>query len=274
MSRILGACVSDAQCPGNGAICRTAEQGYPMGLCTLACTDRTVCDDGAVYNRCVMLRADSMMTCVGYCRNATDCRSGYTCQVTSAAGAPVTEGVCIPVCGTDAECGGTAQCDPYTGRCVAHGMVGTAGAVTGEACTAASACRSGNCRLPMENGGYSGYVGGYCESLCRIPGGYNTSNFFAGDTLPQGTCAGNAVCLPGGNEQGMNDLGVCLAACTGPSDCRPGYACNQTIPLQVGSHTFTNGYCLPIDCLRAACPTGSACHMGQDARGNPIGRCG
>jgi len=272
MSRLLGSCVADGQCPGNGAFCRTAQQGYPLGMCTVPCTDRTACDDGAIYNTCATLRGETMMTCIPYCRNAADCRPGYTCQVTSAQGAPQMEGYCIPVCASDAECGGTSQCDPYTGRCVAQGMVGTTGALTGEMCNSNADCRSGQCRLSEENGNYTGYVHGYCESLCRIPSGYNTSNFFSGDTLPQGSCAGNAVCIPGGNEEGVNDLGVCLASCMSASDCRPGYTCSQN---PSGNHTFSNGFCVPMDCMRqGACPTGFTCHAAQDAQGNAYGICG
>jgi hypothetical protein len=270
LSRLLGPCLTDNQCPGNGAFCRTADHGYPGGQCTLACTDRTVCDDGAIYNTCATLRTETMATCIGFCRNATDCRHGYTCEVTSPQGAATAEGICIPMCATDAECGGTSQCDPYTSRCVPHGMVNTVGAVTGAACTGNADCRSGNCRLPMENGGITGFLGGYCESLCRIPAGFNTSNYFSGDTLPLGTCTGNAVCVPGGNALGENDLGVCLQACTSATDCRPGYTCTQTIQM----HTFTNGYCVPMDCLHMNCPSGSTCHQATDANGNPYGICG
>jgi len=123
----------------------------------------------------------------------------------------------------------------------------------------------------MQNGNYTGNVGGNCQSLCRLPAGYNTNNYFDGPALPQGSCAGNAVCVPGGNEQGMNDLGVCLLSCTAASQCRPGYICAQTF----GTHTFTNGYCTPMDCLMGGtCPTGTTCHPMQTAQGQQFGRCG
>ena len=270
MSRLLGACFEDRQCPGTGAFCRTADQGFPGGQCTNPCMDRTDCDDGAVYNDCLLRTGASARACEAYCRNGSDCRAGYTCQVTSAAGAPVTSGLCVAVCATDAECGGTSQCDAYTGRCVPHGMVGTAGALTGDACTGAAACRSGDCRLATENGTATGYVQGYCQSLCRLPAGYNTSNFFSGDTLPAAGCVGDAVCIPGGNALGLNDLGVCLRSCTSAGDCRAGYTCAQT---QQG-HTFTNGFCIPFDCATQACPAGSTCHQMADAQGRAFGRCG
>lgn len=272
MGHLLGSCFASSQCPGVGAVCRTADMGYPNGQCTNPCTDRTDCDDGLQYNECLMPTGTTTASCEAYCRNGSDCRDGYTCQVLSTDASGATRGVCIPACATDAECGGTSQCNVYTGRCVPHGMVPTTGGDTGEACTGNAACRSANCRLPVENGNYTGYVGGYCESICRIPSGYNTSNFFSADTLPQGTCSGNAVCVPGGNEQGAGDLGVCLHSCSGASDCRAGYSCTQT----VSSHTFTNGFCVPTNCLLAghACPSGTTCHMGADSAGNPVGICG
>jgi len=134
-----------------------------------------------------------------------------------------------------------------------------------------ASCRSGNCRASQENGNYTGFIGGYCESLCRIPAGYNTNNYFDGSALPQGACAGDAVCVPGGNELGAGDLGVCLASCTNSAGCRPGYTCRQTIQ----SHTFTNGYCIPVNCMAAGmtCPSGT-CHAAQDSQGNVYGICG
>lgn len=269
MSRLLGACYADWQCPGPGAFCRAAESGYPGGICTLACTDRTDCDDGAVYNSCLTLTGETNASCQWFCRNGTDCsRPGYTCEVIQ--GSSPAAGFCIPVCATDAECGGTAQCDTYTGRCVAAGMVGTSGGLTGEACGSNAACRSGVCRQASEGTNFTGFVNGYCQSLCRIPTGYNTSDFFTGDTLPTGTCPGDAICIPAGNY-GTGDLGVCLDACDGNADCRSGYECLKTF----GTHTFNNGYCSPIDCNAggATCPMGT-CHLFQDSAGNVYGRCG
>lgn len=272
MSRFLGACISDAQCPGNTSFCRTAEQGFPRGQCTNPCTDRTDCDDGSAYNECLAMTGSTTMACEAYCRNGSDCRDGYTCQNLSTDASGATRGICIPACANDAECGGASQCNAYTGRCVPHGTVPTTGGDTGDGCAADSACRSSNCRLSQESGSYTGYVGGYCESICRIPSGYNTNDFFSGGALPQGTCASaSAVCLPGGNQQGANDLGVCLHGCSGNSDCRAGYSCTQT----VSGHTFTNGFCVPIDCLTGgACPSGSTCHMGTNSAGTAVGICG
>ncbi len=272
LSRLLGRCESDAQCPGNGSFCRTAaEDGYPGGQCTAPCTDRTECDTGMFYGFCATLTGDTQSTCITYCRNGSDCRPGYSCQVVTTLSTGASAGYCFPVCGTDAECGGGAQCDPYTGRCVPQGMVPTTGGDTGDPCTTDAACRGNNC---VNDSGTNGYLDGYCISLCRIPSGYNSSDFYSGDTLPSGTCGGsNSVCIPYGSQYGENDLGICLEACSSAADCRPGFECTQT----VSGRTFTNGWCDPIDCVASgagSCPAGTTCHTGTDSQGNRIGRCG
>lgn len=269
-SRFLGRCFEDYQCPGNGAFCRTADDGYPGGLCTLPCTDRTECDDGAVYNLCLTVAGETTSSCAPICRNAGDCPSGFTCNPNISLSNGNTVGACVPQCGTDAECGGTSQCDPYTGRCVPQGTVPTAGADNGEACSSDAACRGQNCI--DESGGINGYVGGYCVSFCRLPTGYNNTSFYTGTELPSGTCGGeHSVCIPNGAATSVDDLGICLRECRGDTDCRPGYECVQS----AGTSTFTNGWCAPIDCLSGgSCPSGTTCHQGADSNGNPIGRCG
>lgn len=264
MSRLGGACFVDSQCPGVGATCRpAATSGYPGGQCTAPCIDRTECDDGAVYNACVTLPGASATTCESFCRNGHDCsRPGYTCAA---------EGYCFPVCSTNEECGAGADCDPYTGRCVATGTVPTTGALTGEACASDAACRSGTCRQAQEGAYITGFVGGYCQSNCRLPSGYNTSTFFDGTTLPAGTCPGTGVvCFPTATYA-EGDLGVCLAECHADSDCRTGYQC-------VNNFTGTplaNGVCRPMNCATGGtCPAGTTCHQYVTSSGNTAGLCG
>ncbi|MFO0684228.1 MAG: hypothetical protein U0234_19400 [Sandaracinus sp.] len=268
-SRFLGRCFEDYQCPGNGAFCRTADDGYPGGLCTLPCTDRTECDDGAVYNLCVTVSGETGSSCAPICRNASDCPSAFTCNPNITLSNGQTVGACVPQCGTDAECGGTSQCDAYTGRCVPQGMVPTAGADNGEACSSDSACRGQNC---IEQTASNGYIGGYCISFCRLPTGYNNTSFFTGTELPSGTCGGDhSICIPNGAASAVDDLGICLRECRADTDCRAGFECVRT----VGTSTFSNGWCAPVDCLAGGtCPSGTTCHQGTDSNGNPLGRCG
>src|SRR5690606_33578722 len=52
-SELFGPCQEDWQCPGEGAICRRATDGWPGGYCTVPCEDRTPCDFNGVYHHCV-----------------------------------------------------------------------------------------------------------------------------------------------------------------------------------------------------------------------------
>jgi len=140
-SSLFGACVDDSQCPGAGAICRRASEGYPGGYCTVPCDDRTPCDTGSVYHHCIQLTGETRSYCERRCLNGLDCgREAYTC----AGELPPSGGVCISVCSDDAQCGDGTVCDVWTGECVV-GPAPTAGAGTGEPCDSGADCRSGRC---------------------------------------------------------------------------------------------------------------------------------
>lgn len=256
-SELFGPCVDDSQCPGEGAICRRDEDGYPRGYCTVPCDDRTPCDAFGVYHHCTQLVGQDRRYCEQRCLNGFDCgRGAYTC----AGELPPSGGVCIGVCSRDDQCTPGNLCEPYSGRCYPEGMVPTAGATTGQPCRSDSACRSGLCAEEVTEAGVpTGNVGGSCVSNCILPTGYNSNSFFDGSSLPNGSCVGGAVCFPT-NSFSEGDLGVCLAECHGDGDCRPGYACGNAFNTASGTPaTFDNGVCLPIDCSRAACPSGYTC---------------
>lgn len=255
MSELFGACQEDWQCPGEGALCRTAADGYPGGYCTLPCDDRTPCDARGAYHHCVQLEGEDQSYCERRCLNGIDCgREAYSCL----GELPPSGGVCVAVCSTDEQCGDGFACDVYTAQCV-EGEPPTAGALTGEACADDDGCRSAQCVPEVNEAGVpTGWVGGYCLGNCVVPSGYNTSDFFSGDALPQGTCPGDAVCWPA-NGMARGDLGTCYDQCMGAGDCRPGYRCLQDIQLQTRVVSYTNGICVPDDCASAGCPTGYSC---------------
>jgi hypothetical protein len=238
-SELYGPCEIDAQCPGEGAVCRRPSDGFPGGYCTVPCDDRTPCGGfGTQNNHCVQLVGEDRAYCQLNCLNGIDCRDeAYTCLADQLP----TGGLCIPVCSSDAQCGGGTVCDPFTARCVAPGSVST-GAVTGEPCASNAACASGAC-VPEANG----FLGGYCIANCALPAGWNTNTFFDGPSLPNGGCAGDAVCFPNGSIT-PRDLGVCLDQCTSDGDCRDGYECRRQFQLRQGGPTFSyeNGVCLPV----------------------------
>lgn len=255
-SRLFGSCAEDTQCPGEGAVCRRDVAGYPKGYCTLPCDDRTPCDVFGSYHHCVQRDGESRRYCEQRCLNGIDCgRAGYTC----AGELPPSGGLCIGVCSSDAHCSDGHVCEPYSGRCYPEGMVPTGGALTGEACGSDDACRSGICIEQISNGQPTGYLGGTCVSNCILPTGYNSSTFFGGTLLPRGDCVGEAICFPT-TSLSEGDLGVCQQACRSAADCRPGLQCASSFNTSSGTPaSFDNGVCMPIDCSRTACPSGSTC---------------
>ena len=272
MSQLFGGCSEDWQCPGEGAICRTAAEGYPSGFCTLPCEDRTPCDANGVYHHCVRLEGETQSYCERRCLNGIDCgRTAYTC----AGELPPSGGICISACSADEQCGDGTSCDRYTGQCTAD-PVPTIGSVTGETCADAEACRSGQCIAEVNDTGVpTGWVGGYCVANCILPSGYNSSDFFAGDALPSGTCAGNAVCLPASGTQNQRDLGTCYTQCMGDGDCRPGYGCKKQFDLASGGvSSYSNGICIPQACTSGSCPSGYECVTVTGADGSPRPVCG
>lgn len=270
-SELFGPCVEDWQCPGEGAICRTAADGYPSGFCTVPCEDRTPCDARGVYHHCLLREGEEQSYCERRCLNGIDCgRDAYSCT----GELPPSGGLCIAVCSTDAQCGDGFACNTYTGQCV-EGDVPTTGAVTGEACGSPDDCRSGQCVTEVNDAGVpTGWVGGYCAGNCILPSGFNNNDFFAGDALPQGTCPGDAVCLPAGDGQARGDLGRCYDQCAADGDCRPGYTCLTEIGLASGAvSVYTNGLCVPDDCGAAGCPSGYTCVSVTGSDGRPRNVC-
>lgn len=238
-SELYGPCVFDAQCPGEGAICRRNVDGYPNGYCTVPCEDRTPCEGlGTQNNHCVQLDGEDQAYCEVNCINGRDCRGeGYTCLADQLS----TGGLCIAVCNDDAQCGAGAVCDERTGRCVAAGSEAP-GASTGEPCSSPTACASGAC-LPEANG----WTDGYCIANCVLPMGFNTNTFYEGDVLPPGGCSDGGICMPFNGSFADRDLGLCFHGCAEDTDCRSGYFCRKQYQLQMGGPTFSfdNGVCWP-----------------------------
>ncbi|RZO52757.1 MAG: hypothetical protein EVA89_30965 [Sandaracinaceae bacterium] len=263
-STLFGGCREDWQCPGEGAICRTPADGWPDGYCTVPCEDRTPCDVDGVYHHCATRQGEEQSYCERRCLNGIDCRrDGYSC----AGELPPSGGVCVAACSDDSQCGGLV-CDRYTGQCT---DTPAEGAVTGEGCDDADACRSGEC-VPEVNemDVPTGWVGGYCVANCVLPRGFNNNTFYGGDELPSGTCQGDAICIPSGNGQSMGDLGRCYGACTADTDCRGGYTCLKDFQLASGGvSSYPNGICVPGNCSADGCPTGYVCVNVTGSDGSP-----
>lgn len=271
-SELFGPCESDAQCPGEGAICRRAEDGYPGGYCTVPCADRTPCDAFGVYHHCATRQGETQSYCEQRCLNGVDCgRPAYTCV----GELPPSGGYCIGVCSSDEDCGGGSVCDPYTAVC--SDATTEVGAITGEPCAGSEDCRSGQCFVDQNAAGQpTGWAEGYCVSNCILPVGYNNSSFFAGDAFPNGGCPGDAICLPADfSKTAQGDLGRCYDQCVADGDCRTGYTCLQDIQLASGAtSSYSNGLCVPGDCSDTGCPSGYTCQTVTTTSGATRNVCG
>ena len=273
MSTIFGECVADTQCPGEGAFCRTSDEGWPQGSCSAPCADRGPCDDGIVFNHCIDVDGEGGDICEQRCLNAVDCgRPGYVCLAKGQIAAE--SGFCVGYCTSDDDCGGTSQCNVYSAACVPAGTVPTEGGHTGDPCANDDACLSGFCIEQADSTGTpSGWVGGTCVGNCILPPGYNNNTFFAQDALPTEQCPEGNVCFPNG-DLSQREAGLCIQGCGGAGDCRPGYFCRQTFELPMGPKTFTNGVCFPIDCSTEMCPAGTTCREVRFSDGSTANRCG
>lgn len=274
--QLFGSCVEDADCGAEG-ICRSAEEGFPGGYCTKPCdgfNDRTACEvrrgEFTVYHHCFDRGEEpaGTLTCEFNCLNGLDCgRDGYTCEVSVLP----TGGLCIPVCSSDEQCRWGTFCNRYTGECQAEPAPDprTVGlSVTGGPCNSNADCASGECFTAGTPQQPTGWAAGYCVGDCILPAGYNNNDFFFGDALPPGTCAGEQpVCIPRVTAaQSRQDHGICLQGCTDASDCRTGYECAR----RVGNKTFDVGFCRPGICGAGGtvtCPTGHTCVTVQTQNG-------
>ena len=151
-------------------------------------------------------------------------------------------GVCLPHCSSDADCSG-GGCNRYTGRC---GSTDLSLQDNGQACTAASDCRSGACFVATSQscrfrGGCStsqtGYSDGMCVGVCAPP----DPSVYASGTVNVADCAAGSVCVPL-PDASAGDLSVCLPHCSADSDCRSDYVCVHP-HLPGRTDPATDGFC-------------------------------
>jgi len=225
------ACVSDNDCPGTHAACLKNNNVEP-GRCTLTCT---IGPPLAGYHQALDPQK---------CRGRDDLR----CESVKGLGA-----VCLPTCGSDAQCGPGRACDPRLGVCVTQPSAGLA---TGAKCDPAAMPTSCAGRCVSFDPGASG-----CSSPCVL----------GGALLDSLDCGGPdaGLCAFAPAENGAGDVGYCTPSCVAHADCQnPDFWCFSVPDFTA---KFGKGYCFaatpckaPSDCAQpsqtcTATPSGSYC---------------
>jgi hypothetical protein len=164
--------------------------------------------------------------------------------------------LCLPVCGSDSECGDGRACDKRGGVCV---DVPTTGAALSAKCTPGDrdAC-AGFC-LAFADGGQT--VTHACSSRCSFGGALAETTNCGGPS--EGICA-FAPSIDGEQAE-LGDMAYCTGACEQHDGCdyESGMFC-----MDVGVHAeYGKGYCLFSD----SCPNGDECEDGEICKQTAVG---
>ena len=236
------ACTTTSDC-GGGLICVPENstsfngEGPPGGLCTQTCQTTADCQALAPNSQCVS-EGGTTSYCLEGCTfgaaNPSKCHSRSTTACSSlnpptADGGVIDAGAqfaaCIPVCGSDWDCG-TGYCDLKTGLCSASPPAG--GLPIGSSCdpsVSPSPC-SGFCQ-PWGSGNL-----GFCSAPCTLSQ--------VGCGYQAGTATAACLFSPAGASS--LDLGFCGALCDCDSECQQGASC-APLPSNYVSATGRAGYC-------------------------------
>lgn len=252
-------CETSTDCPG-GLDCVPSSASGPFqdggpegGYCTTTCAVNEDCEAIDDIAACALGGDDEQRYCVALCQTGDASNTELKCSLVqgqrdnlaclSGVQAPSGGrdlGLCIPICHSDAGCGGGRFCDLGTGVCV---DAASEGGAIGVACVDDEECAGGQC-LNLAGGG------GFCSGLCTF-GLIGGCGFDALD-VPAGERT--AACLvPALSTGGIGDVGYCGQLCDVDDDCaQAGWTCNPLSDLfGAGSGADASfgrgGFCNPPD---------------------------
>lgn len=250
---VAAECASDFDCGGNGH-CVTPQDndpifggGAPGGYCTHKCSTDAECEGPA--STCLM-SPDGVGECALGCtfgvpelmylndpldREKCHGREDLRCQQI-----PDGSQVCLPTCGSDAQCPGR-HCDAKTSVCVDAAPAGDPLGAKCDPMAMATTC-AGICIAVA--GGQS-----LCTSACTMGGEIPNENECGG--------SGSGVCLFSPQGTGVGDLGFCAQACGAQDHCQtPDFFCFDIGLPDLGT-----------------CLNSESCTKDSDCQGLPNGSC-
>lgn len=236
---VVGAiCESDTDCQG-GARCMTAggtdylgAGGPAHGYCTFDCTDGADCEALDPQSSCVGAGPDGGRVCFrtclskdpepgeGKCLNRPDlvCNS----VVARSAEPFMTErqaGLCVPRCGSDADCPEGRVCHRQGGVCTPQLAPGS---TTGARCDNDNDCDGQMCENRDDDGV------GTCTAPCVV--GVVSGCGFASDAPVRDVACLSVLVAASGFSEGAGDVGLCRELCDQITDCQranDGFICRE-----------------------------------------------
>jgi len=204
-------CESSADC-ASGQYCNDA------GVCTNGCTSDSQCPGACEEGRCVA------------CDESADCPAGLSCS----------QGACVALCASDADCSNGLLCDTEAGSCVACFQDSDCGQ---------GSCREGQCVVGCQNDGdcapgVCDETAGHCVTCTADAdcgsGRCDVATQACVGCLADGDCAAPTTCdeatrtcvgCTADSQCGLNrvcDLAshVCEAECQADADCPEGWICD------------------------------------------------
>ncbi len=245
--------------------------GFPLGVCTRACTTSADCLAGSQCARNPSGNGPAklcLVQCTSPGSSPGGCRSGYLCERNAdTSGVPV----CFPPCTSNTMCGVAPTCDSRGFCC---GSVGAA-CCEGSSCAAGNACTQGYCAAAACGAvGQSCCPGSVCQgqavcsgTACVACGGVGqaccANSVCSGSTVcASGSCQtcgglGQPCCSDNSCTSGSCQGGTCQLHATGER-CAVGTDCAGGLCIAQSGAVWPQGYCTQ-DCASASCATGSGC---------------